>query len=179
MLQSLLEKDDQRQIKTNNETNLLISETDDDKIHSHIIFLILNKIDAVVNSTNIPRISSFAGLSASYHSSIYCHEVSCVTGEGVNEFECALSEVAMSIIPGSIDKKTSISHENALITRDRHRHHLKQCLSHLNEFLDGNSPMDIAAEELRLAMMELGKITGRVDVEELLDVIFRDFCIGK
>ncbi len=39
--------------------------------------------------------------------------------------------------------------------------------------------MDIAAEELRLAMMELGKITGRVDVEELLDVIFRDFCIGK
>ena len=39
--------------------------------------------------------------------------------------------------------------------------------------------MDIAAEELRLAMMELGKITGRVDVEELLDVIFRDFCIEK
>jgi tRNA modification GTPase len=31
----------------------------------------------------------------------------------------------------------------------------------------------------RLAMMELGRITGRVDVEELLDVIFRDFCIGK
>ncbi len=106
MLQSLLEKDDQRQIKTNNETNLLISETDDDdEIHSHIIFLILNKIDAVVNSTNIPRISSFAGLSASYHSSIYCHEISCVTGEGVNEFECALSEAAMSIITGSIDKK--------------------------------------------------------------------------
>ena len=105
MLQSLLEKDDQRQIKANNETNLLISETDDDKIHSHIIFLILNKIDAVVNNSNLPRISSFAGLSASYHSSIYCHEVSCVTGEGVNELECALSEAAMSIITGSIDKK--------------------------------------------------------------------------
>ena len=38
---------------------------------------------------------------------------------------------------------------------------------------------DAAAEELRLAMLELGKVTGRVDVEELLDVIFRDFCIGK
>ncbi len=85
---------------------------------------------------------------------------SCMTGEGVHEFECALSEAAMSIITGSIDKKTPISHKNALITRDRHRHHLKQCLSHLNEFLDGNLPMDIAAEELRLAMMELGKITG-------------------
>lgn len=40
-------------------------------------------------------------------------------------------------------------------------------------------PMDAAAEELRLAMRELGKVTGRVDVEELLDIIFRDFCIGK
>lgn len=34
-------------------------------------------------------------------------------------------------------------------------------------------------QSFRLAMMELGKVTGRVDVEELLDVIFRDFCIGK
>ena len=35
------------------------------------------------------------------------------------------------------------------------------------------------AEDLRLALRELGRITGRVDVEELLDVVFRDFCIGK
>ena len=41
------------------------------------------------------------------------------------------------------------------------------CLSHNNVMMS------------RLAMMELGRITGRVDVEELLDVIFRDFCIGK
>lgn len=40
-------------------------------------------------------------------------------------------------------------------------------------------PVDLAAEELRIASCELGKITGVVDVEELLDVIFRDFCIGK
>ena len=39
--------------------------------------------------------------------------------------------------------------------------------------------MDAQAEELRLASLELGKVTGRVDVEELLDIIFRDFCIGK
>ena len=41
------------------------------------------------------------------------------------------------------------------------------------------APLDIATEELRTAVNELGRITGRVDVEELLDVIFRDFCIGK
>jgi tRNA modification GTPase len=37
----------------------------------------------------------------------------------------------------------------------------------------------LVAEELRLAMRALGRITGRVDVEDLLDVVFRDFCIGK
>ena len=41
------------------------------------------------------------------------------------------------------------------------------------------APLDLACEELRTASTELGRITGRVDVEELLDVIFRDFCIGK
>jgi len=41
------------------------------------------------------------------------------------------------------------------------------------------TPLDLAAEELRTAANEIGRITGRIDVEELLDVIFRDFCIGK
>ena len=39
--------------------------------------------------------------------------------------------------------------------------------------------LDLASEELRVAADELGRITGAIDVEELLDVIFRDFCIGK
>ncbi len=38
---------------------------------------------------------------------------------------------------------------------------------------------ELAAEDLRLALRTLGRITGQVDVEDLLDVIFRDFCIGK
>ena len=41
------------------------------------------------------------------------------------------------------------------------------------------STVDLAAEELRLAASELGRITGAVDVEEVLDVLFADFCIGK
>ena len=39
--------------------------------------------------------------------------------------------------------------------------------------------LELRAEDLRLAARALGRITGRVDVEDLLDVIFRDFCIGK
>ena len=38
---------------------------------------------------------------------------------------------------------------------------------------------DLLAEELRIAARALGRLTGRVDVEDILDVIFRDFCIGK
>ena len=56
---------------------------------------------------------------------------------------------------------------------------LQLCAERLDSFLGGGLPMDAQAEELRLASLELGKVTGRVDVEELLDVIFRDFCIGK
>ena len=39
--------------------------------------------------------------------------------------------------------------------------------------------LDQAAEELRMAMREIGRVTGQVGVEEILDVVFRDFCIGK
>ena len=43
----------------------------------------------------------------------------------------------------------------------------------------GSDELELAAEELRIAMRCLGKLTGAVDVEELLDVIFREFCVGK
>jgi tRNA modification GTPase len=41
------------------------------------------------------------------------------------------------------------------------------------------SRIDVLAEDLRMAARELGRLTGRIDVEDYLDVIFRDFCIGK
>ena len=69
--------------------------------------------------------------------------------------------------------------EPALITRSRHRQQLEECLSHLEHCLTIVSQPDCAAEELRLASRCLGKITGMVDVEEVLDTIFADFCIGK
>jgi tRNA modification GTPase len=45
--------------------------------------------------------------------------------------------------------------------------------------LGGSASEELVAEELRLAARALGRLTGRVDVEDILDVIFRDFCIGK
>jgi tRNA modification GTPase len=70
--------------------------------------------------------------------------------------------------------------ESVLITRERHRHLLSSCYAALGRALvESAGREDIIAEELRLAARDLGRLTGRVDVEDILDIIFRDFCIGK
>ena len=78
-------------------------------------------------------------------------------------------------------KNKFISEEDILITRERHRQHLIQCVDHLKDFADKNDKKDFdkAAEDLRLATRQLGMIVGKVDVEEILGSIFNDFCIGK
>ena len=66
-----------------------------------------------------------------------------------------------------------------LITRERHRQNLEQCLQNLISFKNQKEDFDKAAEDLRLATRHLGMIVGKVDVEEILGSIFNDFCIGK
>ena len=78
-------------------------------------------------------------------------------------------------------KNKFVSVEDTIITRERHRQHLLQCVFHLEEFLkkqNGND-FDKAAEDLRLATRHLGMLVGKVEVEEILGSIFNDFCIGK
>ena len=65
-----------------------------------------------------------------------------------------------------------------VLTRDRHRAALGDCRAALHRSLTATLP-ELAAEDLRLAVRALGRITGRTDVEDILDIIFRDFCIGK
>ena len=78
-------------------------------------------------------------------------------------------------------KNKFITSDDILITRERHRQHLQQCLDHLNNFNQKTKieDFDKAAEDLRLATRHLGMIVGKVDVEEILGSIFNDFCIGK
>ena len=78
-------------------------------------------------------------------------------------------------------KKKFITSDDILITRERHRQHLEQCLDYLKNFNKKNEVEDFdkAAEDLRLATRHLGMIVGKVDVEEILGSIFNDFCIGK
>ena len=71
--------------------------------------------------------------------------------------------------------------KDILITRERHRQNLINCVHNLEKFKKKKLAQDFdkAAEDLRLATRHLGMIVGKVDVEELLDSIFNDFCIGK
>ena len=91
------------------------------------------------------------------------------TGAGMAE----LLERLESMVSQRIDLAGSPA-----LTRARHRDALEQSVDALGRFA-GASEAALAAEDLRLAVRALGRITGRVEVEDILDVIFRDFCIGK
>ena len=77
--------------------------------------------------------------------------------------------------------KKFISSSNVLVTRERHRSKLNDCLKEIDNFLkkDQNKDIELAAEDLRLATRHLSSIVGKIDVEEVLGSIFSDFCIGK
>jgi len=91
------------------------------------------------------------------------------TGEGVGAFISALSEAVRTRYDGG---------DAPVITRARHRESAAECLEALRRAKVAALP-ELAAEDLRLAMRALGRITGAFDVEDLLDIVFRDFCIGK
>tara|TARA_B100002051_G_scaffold111120_1_gene105738 strand:+ start:4273 stop:5604 length:1332 start_codon:yes stop_codon:yes gene_type:complete len=84
-------------------------------------------------------------------------------------------------IKEKLSKKFSSKNNSHLITRERHRIKLNWCLKELDNFLnkDQNTDLELAAEDLRMATRHLGSIAGKVDVEEILGSIFKDFCIGK
>jgi len=65
-----------------------------------------------------------------------------------------------------------------VLSRARHRLALEKAGKHLLDTLEASAP-ELAAEHLRLGLREIGRLTGRVDLDELLDVVFRDFCLGK
>lgn len=94
------------------------------------------------------------------------------TGQGLDTLEARLTEAVTARLTGS---------DAPALTRARHRSALEDCLAALRRAAGaaGAAEPELAAEDVRLAVRSLGRITGRVDVEDLLDVIFRDFCIGK
>ena len=95
--------------------------------------------------------------------------ISVVTGQGTDRLLAALrAEVTERMSPG----------EAPALTRLRHRQAMEECRAALDRARNAELP-ELRAEDLRLATRALGRITGTVDVEEILDRIFSEFCIGK
>lgn len=92
------------------------------------------------------------------------------SGDGVEALMSALAAFAADHV-GGLDEP--------LAARERHRRHLEACLAALADALVERRSLEIRAEDLRGAGESLGRIAGRVGVEDLLDVIFCEFCIGK
>ena len=114
---------------------------------------VLNKTD-LVNSGSLP---SGIALSAK-------------TGEGVSEL--------VDLLAKSAEEGLAVG-EPAVITRARHRAELEAAVEALERFRGERGGPEIKAEELRIAARHLGRLTGRIDVEEVLGAIFSEFCIGK
>lgn len=132
-------------------------------IHEHTAGLVDERSLVVFNkceiSSNFPE--EIGGIEAI--------PVSAKTGEGLDKLLTAIIEKAEDCIGGR---------ETPSLTRQRHRDALEKCRDSLLRVEKAVLP-ELMAEDIRLATRYLGRITGRVDVEDLLDIIFKDFCIGK
>jgi len=126
--------------------------------------LLDSKTIAVVNKSDLGRMqppTDVGGFSAL--------AVSALTGEGIDAMFAKIEQ--------GVAARFHLQGTPAL-TRVRHRAALEECRRSLGRAATANGA-ELVAEDLRLAARALGRITGRVDVEDILDVIFRDFCIGK
>lgn len=120
--------------------------------------IVLNKID---------QCDDVAGLKSSFPGDAVC--ISVQSGAGI--------ELLLSALGEKIDGFFGLS-EVPSLTRKRHRSALQSAVTSLERAMSAPLP-ELMAEDLRLAVRYIGSITGKVDVEDLLDVIFNDFCIGK
>jgi tRNA modification GTPase len=125
----------------------------------------------LVNKIDLLGIDELARIESKFDRELTIHLLSSRTAAGLDELVNALGQFAERYFPS----------EPALVTRERQRRHLQDAVLALKgaEQAAHEGREEIMAEHLRLATRALGKLLGRVDVEDVLDVIFRDFCIGK
>ncbi|XP_033750797.1 tRNA modification GTPase GTPBP3, mitochondrial-like [Pecten maximus] len=128
--------------------------------------LVFNKIDKLAKD-------DFIKLKAVTHQcDITSCMISCESGEGMDEFVTLLKTKVAQICGNPLAGSPSL-------TQTRHRQHIQACIGHLKQYQEHCGDVVIAAYSLQNAAREIGKITGKITSEDILDVIFRDFCIGK
>ncbi len=127
-------------------------------------FVLANKAD--LGDDAAPAMAGDPNVSA-----IQRHAVSAKTGLGLDRFLAAFEQAIA---------ERWVASDVPVMTRLRHREAVTKAYDALQRSIEASDrEPELVAEDLRLAMRHLGMITGRVDVDDLLDVVFRDFCIGK
>ncbi|MDR6952578.1 tRNA modification GTPase [Ancylobacter sp. 3268] len=116
--------------------------------------------------------SDLAGVSVTMPAAARTFTVSARTGDGLDGLTAALADFVTARAGGA---------EHPALIRERQRGAVAEAAGHLRQGLAGWETLsdELIAEELRLAARALGRVTGAIDVEDLLDVVFREFCIGK
>lgn len=130
--------------------------------------IVLNKSDAVRGARAAAALREIEA--ARPRAAEDCFVVSAREGSGLSELLAAMVRRAA--------ENFGSGRQGAAITRERHRAALEDCRAALGRAEAADLP-ELIAEELRLAVRALGRVTGRVDVEDLLDIMFSEFCIGK
>ena len=161
----------ERAIKSANDADIILlvidgaeTEITDDVINEHLTELD-NLTAPVITVANKSEKTDFKAPKSSEN----VISISTVQGDGI--------EPILSHLQGAISEHFEVG-EEPLITRQRHRTALSECEQHLTRSQSAPET-ELVAEDLRMALRALGTITGQVDVEDLLDIVFNDFCIGK
>ena len=170
------------------------------------LLVVFNKFD-LVNSDALSRIPSDQ-LHPTFLGSSSFSRISCASSSGVDTFVAALKDEVVALCNEDFPDKNGgekngasvfIGQRRALITRARHKEHVTHCLTAISRCLkridkssvnevddDGDDDCHslrydtgVIAEDLRLAIRHLGLITGKVRTDDILDIIFKEFCIGK
>ena len=137
------------------------------------ILPILNKVD-LPHKNNAAEIEIMLGIGTPVH-------VSAKNGTGFDEMKDRISELILGTQGPSLLEEGQQG-QTAVVTRVRHRDALikaEYCLTHALESLQAGLPLDLIAVDLRAGLDHIGEITGHVSNEDILDQIFREFCIGK
>ncbi|XP_073333358.1 tRNA modification GTPase GTPBP3, mitochondrial isoform X1 [Pagrus major] len=131
--------------------------------------LVLNKMDLLPQEQRQKLVRELRRVSGLPPVSL----ISCHTDEGLQDFLTVLHSSVKTLCGDPLSGAPTL-------TQARHRAHLQQCFTALAQYQRYRDiDLALAAEGVRLALTSLGRITGRVGAEEILDIIFKDFCIGK
>ena len=143
-----------------NEINKVSNELNYNVTAKENVIIVLNKTDLFKSELNLNDLKVMP--------------ISCKTDNGFNEFmNVFMHKIKMVCGQSSLGEIPSV-------TQQRHRDHLSQCADYLSNSLNYiEQDVVISAEYMRRALNEIGMISGKIGAEDILDVIFKDFCIGK